>query len=652
MFRTVTVCVVLLACLFAPGQLVGQEPGYAPPKEGFVVMPFLQRMTQSGVSIVWETPEPMTALVEYGRATLGDNAPRLDQQTEPTGVNTTHTVRIEGLETGTPYFYRAVAIAEDGTRLEGEIRTFKTAVADDGAYSFAVFADSQDNPRIWNKVTTHAYAERPDFAIHGGDLVGDGNRYRDWTEEFFPPAETFMSRVPLFTMLGNHENDADHYYRYFDNPAPEYFYTFDYGNARFFLVDSDRPLVAGSETFQWLDYQLSRSSKNWNFVVLHHPPYTSDENDYGDTTKADALEGDPDVTQAIPLFEKYGVDVVFYGHIHDYERSWPIKGGKVDRENGVTYIQIGGAGGGLENYAPTRRWHTAKVRRTHHFGIARVAGSHFEMQVYDDDWRLFDQFAIDKQIGPVNAERFAGSVPPPAPRITPDPKQVLGTTEVALSSSVHGDRIVYTTDGSTPQPDSPRYDSAITVAAGTTVSARVILACGLASDVTTVTYRDDTPLPALGDDEVAGLTLEPGLDCSYYEGRWSSVDELLHNQPVRMGATSAPVLDELPHREDAFGLVFAGFISIPRAGVWTFETRSDDGSKLSIGELEVVDNDGSHAPQIRKGVVALAAGIHPIRIGYFENSSGQELQVLWSGPGVVRQPIPASAFRRATASAN
>jgi hypothetical protein len=119
-----------------------------------------------------------------------------------------------------------------------------------------------------------------------------------------------------------------------------------------------------------------------------------------------------------------------------------------------------------------------------------------------------------------------------------------------------------------------------------------------------------------------------------------------------MGATSAPVLDELPHREDAFGLVFAGFISIPRAGVWTFETRSDDGSKLSIGELEVVDNDGSHAPQIRKGVVALAAGIHPIRIGYFENSSGQELQVLWSGPGVVRQPIPASAFRRATASAN
>ena len=99
---------------------------------------------------------------------------------------------------------------------------------------------------------------------------------------------------------------------------------------------------------------------------------------------------------AISLYEQYGVDIVFFGHIHDYERTWPIKEGKVNQEEGVLYIQTGGAGGSLENFAPTRSWFTARVRRDHHFGLVLVHEGTLQFNAIDLDGRLFDQIEIRK----------------------------------------------------------------------------------------------------------------------------------------------------------------------------------------------------------------------------------------------------------------
>ena len=69
-----------------------------------------------------------------------------------------------------------------------------------------------------------------------------------------------------------------------------------------------------------------------------------------------------------------------------------------------------------------------------------------------------------------------------------------------------------------------------------------------------------------------------------------------------------------------------------------------DGSLLWIGDQKIVDNDGDHGPVTEGGLVALEAGTHPIRMLFYQNGSGFEFDVFWSGPGVAREPIPASAF--------
>jgi len=78
--------------------------------------------------------------------------------------------------------------------------------------------------------------------------------------------------------------------------------------------------------------------------------------------------------------------------------------------------------------------------------------------------------------------------------------------------------------------------------------------------------------------------------------------------------------------------------------VYTFYTISDDGSQLYIGDQKVVDNDGCHGDLERSGDRALAAGRHPFTLNYFQNSSGQTLQVFIKGPNMEKQLIPAAFF--------
>ncbi|MEZ0485807.1 PA14 domain-containing protein [Fibrella aquatica] len=136
-----------------------------------------------------------------------------------------------------------------------------------------------------------------------------------------------------------------------------------------------------------------------------------------------------------------------------------------------------------------------------------------------------------------------------------------------------------------------------------------------------------------------------GLDYGYYEGNWSVLPNFDALTPVRTATASLPDLN-LTRRSDQFGLRFRGFVNVPTDGVYTFFTYSDDGSKLFIGTTEVVNNDGGHAEQERSGTIGLKAGRHAITIPYFEGAGGQALSVSYSGPGISKQVIPASAFYR------
>ncbi len=99
-------------------------------------------------------------------------------------------------------------------------------------------------------------------------------------------------------------------------------------------------------------------------------------------------------------------------------------------------------------------------------------------------------------------------------------------------------------------------------------------------------------------------------------------------------------------RSEEVGAVYRGYISIPSPGVYTLYTNSDDGSRLYIGDTMVVNNDGLHGMVEQGGAISLQAGLHAVRVEFWENFGGAGLIVSIAGPGMTKQVVPASMFKR------
>lgn len=99
-------------------------------------------------------------------------------------------------------------------------------------------------------------------------------------------------------------------------------------------------------------------------------------------------------------------------------------------------------------------------------------------------------------------------------------------------------------------------------------------------------------------------------------------------------------------RNHDLGAVFSGFIHIAVDGLYSFSLQSDDGSRLYVGSDAVVDNDFLHPMIERSGSIGLQAGLHPIRVVFFEQGGEAGLIVGYQGPDLPRRVIPASSFFR------
>lgn len=107
--------------------------------------------------------------------------------------------------------------------------------------------------------------------------------------------------------------------------------------------------------------------------------------------------------------------------------------------------------------------------------------------------------------------------------------------------------------------------------------------------------------------------------------------------------STANVWPGLPNSmSDTFASRHTGAIRIPTSGLYTFYVNSDDGSKLWIDEELVVDNDGLHGMNELSGQKYLPAGLHTVRLDFFENTGLAGLVLSYSGPGIAKQIVPAS----------
>ena len=259
-------------------------------------------------------------------------------------------------------------------------------------------SDTQGNPEVSRQLATLAWGQRPSFALHIGDLVSTGRNHDHWLKHFFPGMRPLINYVPFFPVLGNHEQNARHYYNYVSLPTPEYHYTFPYGNTQFFMIDTNQNVDPASAQYTWLKEQLSSSTATWKIVCHHHPPFSSDENDYGNLWKTNkGTLGDLRVRQLVPLYEEHQVDIVWNGHIHSYERTWPIQAEKAVEEKAPFYMITGGGGGGLEDPAPTRPYFQNNVRYGHHYVMVYINGGTLELKAFSLNDRLFDYVRLRKE---------------------------------------------------------------------------------------------------------------------------------------------------------------------------------------------------------------------------------------------------------------
>ena len=163
--------------------------------------------------------------------------------------------------------------------------------------------------------------------------------------------------------------------------------------------------------------------------------------------------------------------------------------------------------------------------------------------------------------------------------------------------------------------------------------------------------RQPVPDAAFTNDSSPGFLVN-GLNYKYYEGSWTALPDFSTLVPVKTGKSSNVDIDVRPAgRNDNFSFVWEGYIKIPYAGDFTFETISDDGSKLYFNSIyfplvtATVSNDGIHAATSSKATVHVSvAGSYPISISFFENAGAEKMEVYWSGPLITRQLIPSEVL--------
>jgi predicted phosphodiesterase len=148
-----------------------------------------------------------------------------------------------------------------------------------------------------------------------GDNIIGGKSPAELEQKFGIPYKPLLDAgVQFYAVLGNHDDSNERFYKFFNMNGQQY-YSFKKGNVHFFALDSN---YLDPKQLAWLEKELANAgSTDWKICYFHHTLYSSGAFHGSSTELRTVLE---------PLFVKYGVQVVFAGHEHVYERVKPQKG--------------------------------------------------------------------------------------------------------------------------------------------------------------------------------------------------------------------------------------------------------------------------------------------------------------------------------------
>jgi hypothetical protein len=280
-------------------------------------------------------------------------------------------VHLCGLEPGTTYHYRVGA--EYAMSEDHEFTTAPAPMQAGRPLRFAVAGDSRGDAATWGAVARGLAGAGPDVLLYSGDAVTFGYTQADW-DAWFAAADPVLPSLPMMFAWGNHEAFARHGFAQFALPGNELWYSFDVGDVHFVVLDDTPPIDATIEADQaaFLDADLGRTRKPWK-VVMHHKAIYSSSSHTSDLRLQAAW---------MPIYDKHRVDLVLNGHDHDYERTFPMRGGAVAPDGrGTVYVVNGGGGAPL--YAAGRSAFTAVSKSTYGYTIVDVLGDRLKLTAWE-----------------------------------------------------------------------------------------------------------------------------------------------------------------------------------------------------------------------------------------------------------------------------
>lgn len=345
--------------------------------------PFIQMPNPDEVTVVWGTDAPTDSVVEYG----SDKSCKEGRVSSPTLVRE-HTVNIPHLTPGNNYFYR---VRSGGATLsEGDF--FKTKRNESQPFRFAVIGDWGSGNDAMRNVAQQVNAADVDFIITVGDNIYDSGQPGLYDRYLAAYAPT-MRRAPMFPALGDHDIQSANgkwmltYFRLPQNGPRDMKgrnYSFDYGNAHFMALDSTafelEPINRESINTikRWAFRDLAETAKLWRFAFMHNPPITSESVHH---------EAYNTRTMLLPIFEGAGMQMLFAGHNHFYERLGPV--------NGISHIITGGGGRVLYQATKRRADSVVLADKVHSFTLVEVKGRELTLRQIDENGKQLDEFQLN-----------------------------------------------------------------------------------------------------------------------------------------------------------------------------------------------------------------------------------------------------------------
>ena len=249
-----------------------------------------------------------------------------------------------------------------------------------GSVRFLVLGDAGTGDReqfeVANQMVRYAQRFPFTFAIMLGDNLYGSERPQDFDKKFMRPYKALLDGgIEFNAALGNHDDPNQRYFKPFHLDGQRY-RTFKKGNVRFFVIDSN---YLDPEQLKWLEKELSQSGSDWKIPYFHHPLYTT------------ARRGPEVEVRAVlePLFVKYGVDVVFVGHEHIYERLQPQKG--------IYYFTVGGAAKLRKGDTHPSPLIAARFDRDRSFLLAEIAGDSLYFQTVSRTGAVVDKGVLGRR---------------------------------------------------------------------------------------------------------------------------------------------------------------------------------------------------------------------------------------------------------------